>query len=56
MIDRPNEVFRTEEGQAFDAIGIPPDILVPVFAGPGIGANRDPALAAALAQLALNSK
>jgi len=54
MIYLPNEVFRTEEGQALDAIGIPPDILVPAFAAPDIGANRDTALAAALDQLALN--
>ncbi|MGA2591482.1 MAG: S41 family peptidase [Bryobacteraceae bacterium] len=51
----PNEVFRTKEGNAFDAVGIPPDIPVPVFAAPDIVANRDPALAAALGQLALNS-
>jgi hypothetical protein len=47
----PNEVFRTEKGTAFDAIGIPPDIPIPVFADPDIAAGRDPALAAALSQL-----
>jgi hypothetical protein len=56
MIYLPNEVFRTKEGRAFDAIGIPPDIHVPVFAAPDIVANRDPALAAALSHLALNSR
>ena len=50
----PNEVFRTKEGHAFDALGIPPDIRVPVFAASDIVRNRDPALAAALNSLALN--
>jgi C-terminal processing protease CtpA/Prc len=56
MIYLPNEVFRTKEGKAFDAIGIPPNIPVPVFATPDNVANRDPALATALSHLALNSK
>jgi C-terminal processing protease CtpA/Prc len=56
MIYLPNEVFRTKEGKAFDAIGIPPNIPVPVFATPDNVADRDPALATALSHLALNSK
>ena len=51
-----NEIVRTKEGKAFDAIGVPPDIPVPVFADNDIAAGRDPALAAALSQLALTAQ
>ena len=44
----PNEVFRTAQGTTFDGPGIPPDIMVPVFADDDITAGRDPALAKAL--------
>lgn len=44
----PNEVFLTPNGKAFDGVGIPPDIRVPVFAPADLKAGRDPALAAAL--------
>jgi hypothetical protein len=56
MVYLPNEVFRSIEGKAFDAVGIPPDIPVPVFAAADIEAKRDPGLAAALSQLALTSQ
>jgi C-terminal processing protease CtpA/Prc len=36
-----NEVFRTEDGKAFDGMGIPPDVRVPVFADSDIIAKRD---------------
>jgi hypothetical protein len=44
----PNEVFRTAQGTTFDASGIPPDIIVPVFADDDIAAGRDPGMAKAL--------
>jgi len=44
----PNEVFRTADGTAFDGLGIPPDVYVPVFASADVAAGRDPALAKAL--------
>jgi len=44
----PNEVFRTAHGTTFDGAGIPPDIIVPVFADEDIAAGRDPAMAKAL--------
>jgi len=44
----PNEVFRTPEGIAFDVSGIPPDIVVPVFADADVAAGKDPAMAKAL--------
>ena len=44
----PNEVYRTEEGAAFDGPGIPPDIAAPVFAKSDVDSARDPALARAL--------
>jgi C-terminal processing protease CtpA/Prc len=51
-----NEVVRTEEGKSFEVGGVPPDIAAPVFAPNDIAAGRDPALAAALNQLALTSQ
>ena len=47
----PNEVFRTPEGTTFDGVGIPPDIVVPVFADEDVAAGKDPALAMALQML-----
>jgi C-terminal processing protease CtpA/Prc len=44
----PNEVFRTPEGAIFDAVGIAPDIAVPVFADEDVAAGKDPAMANAL--------
>jgi hypothetical protein len=44
----PNEVFRTAQGTTFDGTGIPPDIIVPVFADSDVAAGRDPAMAKAL--------
>ena len=44
----PNEVFRTAQGTTFDASGIPPDIIVPVFADDDVSAGRDPGMAKAL--------
>jgi len=44
----PNEMFRTAQGTTFDGPGIPPDIMVPVFADGDVAAGRDPAMAKAL--------
>ena len=47
----PNEVFRTPEGTTFDGPGIPPDIMVPVFADEDVKAGRDPGIERALREL-----
>ncbi len=44
----PNEVYRTPEGTAFDGVGIPPDIKVPLFAEADVAAGKDPALMKAI--------
>lgn len=44
----PNEVFRTKLGSTFDAVGIPPDVIVPVFADADIAVGKDPAMRKAL--------
>jgi hypothetical protein len=44
----PNEVFRTPQGTTFDGLGVPPDIVVPVFADADVAAGRDPGMAKAL--------
>lgn len=44
----PNAVYRTAEGVAFDVVGIPPDIPVPVFSDDDVAAARDPAMDRAL--------
>jgi C-terminal processing protease CtpA/Prc len=41
-------VYRTQEGTAFDGLGIPPDIAVPVFADEDVAGGKDPAIAKAL--------
>ncbi len=47
----PNAVYRAPDGRAFDVIGIPPDIEVPVFRDEDIAAGRDPAMEAAIHSL-----
>jgi hypothetical protein len=47
----PNAVYRTSDGLAFDVVGIPPDITVPVFLDKDIAAGRDPAMDAAIRSL-----
>jgi hypothetical protein len=44
----PNEVCRTADGTAFDGVGIPPDINVPVFADADVEGGRDPAMEKAI--------
>jgi hypothetical protein len=48
----PNEIFVSENGQAFDGPGIPPDIAVPVFSKEDLEKGRDGALEKALEVLA----
>ena len=48
----PNAVYRTSDGLAFDVVGIPPDITVPVFRDEDIAGGRDPAMYAAIQSLA----
>lgn len=50
----PNAVYRTADGLAYDIVGIPPDITVPVFEDEDIAAGRDPAMEAAIQWLARN--
>jgi hypothetical protein len=47
----PNEVYRTPDGKTFDGPGIPPDVEVPVFSARDIAAEKDPAMAKALAMM-----
>ena len=44
----PNEVFRTPQRTTFDGTGIPPDVVVPVFADEDVAVGRDPGVARAL--------
>jgi len=44
----PNEIYRTADGKAFDLVGIPPDVRVPVFADADVASGKDPAMAKAL--------
>lgn len=47
----PNEVYYTADGAAFDAVGVPPDILVQFFTPEDLKAARDAALEEAIRQL-----
>ncbi|MFM0731489.1 S41 family peptidase [Paraburkholderia sediminicola] len=40
----PNEIYLTEDDQAYDLVGVPPDVRIPVFARGDIERGRDPAL------------
>lgn len=42
----PNEIYLTEDDEAYDLVGVPPDVRVPVFARGDIARGRDPALEA----------
>jgi len=50
-IGLPNEVYYTQDGRAFDAKGVPPDIHVPFFSPRDLLASRDAALDEAIRQL-----
>ncbi len=51
LLGLPNEHYLTADGQRFDVVGIPPDVVTPVFSADDIAAGRDSALDAALADL-----
>jgi hypothetical protein len=44
----PNEVFLTEQGKHFEAVGVPPDLRLPVFPKADLEAGRDTALEKAI--------
>jgi C-terminal processing protease CtpA/Prc len=44
----PNEIYLTEEGNAFDGSGVPPDISLPVFPREDLQNGHDSALEKAL--------
>jgi hypothetical protein len=44
----PNAVYKTADRQAFDVLGIPPDIDVPVFVDGDVSAGNDPAMIKAI--------
>jgi C-terminal processing protease CtpA/Prc len=44
----PNEIYLAEDGRSFDAVGVPPDIRVPVFSDQDLKNGRDSALAKAI--------
>jgi C-terminal processing protease CtpA/Prc len=48
----PNEIYLTKDGKAFDGIGVPPDIEVPIFSTKDLTNGRDSALDKALELLA----
>jgi hypothetical protein len=47
----PNEVYYTQDGKAFDATGVPPDIHVPFFTPGDLLRSRDSALEEAIRRL-----
>jgi len=48
----PNEIYLTKDGKAFDSVGVPPDIDVPIIPAEDLANGRDSALDKALELLA----
>jgi Peptidase family S41/Tricorn protease C1 domain/Helix-turn-helix domain len=48
----PVEIYLTKDGKAFDGLGVPPDIAVPIFTAEDIANGRDSAIDKALELLA----
>ena len=48
----PIEIYLTKDGKAFDGLGVPPDIAVPIFTAEDIANGRDSAIDKALELLA----
>jgi len=44
----PNEIYFAEDGRSFDAVGVPPDVRVPVFSEQDLRNGRDSALEKAI--------
>jgi C-terminal processing protease CtpA/Prc len=54
-IELPNETYYTDDGKAFDAVGVPPDIHMQFFTPDDLQASRDTALDEAIRQLTSSS-
>jgi C-terminal processing protease CtpA/Prc len=54
-IELPNETYYTDDGKAFDAVGVPPDIHMQFFTPDDLQASRDTALDEAIRQLTNSS-
>jgi hypothetical protein len=52
----PNEVFLTEQGKHFEAVGVPPDIRLAVFPKTDLESGRDTALEKAIELLSANTR
>jgi len=52
----PNEIYLTKDGKAFDGMGVPPDIVVPIFPSEDLTNGRDSALDKALELLVHKAK
>jgi C-terminal processing protease CtpA/Prc len=52
----PNEVFLTEQGKHFEAVGVPPDIRIAVFPTADLEAGRDSALEKAIELLSASTR
>ena len=48
----PNEIYLTRDGKAYDVVGVPPTVRIPVFTPHDLAAHRDPALQKAIDLLA----
>jgi C-terminal processing protease CtpA/Prc len=44
----PNEIYLTKDGKAYDVVGVPPTVRIPVFTPQDLAAHRDPALEKAI--------
>jgi C-terminal processing protease CtpA/Prc len=44
----PDEIYLTKDGKAFDGVGVPPDVEVPIFPAEDLGNGRDSAIERAL--------
>jgi C-terminal processing protease CtpA/Prc len=52
----PNEIYLTKDGRAFDGMGVPPDVEVPIFPTEDLANGRDSALNKAVELLASKDK
>jgi hypothetical protein len=52
----PLEIYRTKDGKAFDRLGVPPDIAVPIFTAEDLANGRDSAIDKALELFAPKAK
>ena len=52
----PIEIYRTKDGKAFDGLGVPPDIAVPISTAEDLASGRDSAIDKALELFAPKAK